>query len=451
MYAYIDQGLFNPKSVQTPFDCPTGNCTFSGTYSSVGWCASCKDVTDQLTFSNVSQPTTFFDPNTNQSQTQEVFFINSTLPSGTYASFNLEQGAKWFTIENNITTGNYDLILAAQMLPGSHSQQQDYGYDNYFAYLSGGCHTAWQNATWGCQNYGAATCRLDPCVRTYEASVKGGKVDETTVAQYTNMYQGIIGSIPIRAMADASCVTNPRDRERLRKLGVNITDTSTIIPYPVAINSGYAGPDVGTLSSIGVPILNGSDLNLMPPHCIYDIEYPALESMTSYLSTYLSGFVSTSANSDSFVGDPQQIAVFNNSYVSTKSINDTFQSMAESISLRMRSFGYPTLPQFAKAMEGTVQRTETCVDVRWPFIIEPAIVVGLTLLFFVAMVARTEGRHGDLGRGWKSSALPLVLNGLEGVQDKACVSGQTTVREMERLGSSNFRIRRGMNSRIDEG
>jgi hypothetical protein len=389
---------------------------------------------------------TIFDLNTNQTQTQEVFFINSTLPSGTYASYNLEQGAKWFTIENNITTGNYDLILAAQMLPGSSPQQQASIYDNYFAYLSGGCHTAWQNATWGCQNYGAATCRLDPCVRTYEASVKGGKVDETTVAQYTNMYQGMT-NLPIRAMADASCVTNPTDRERLRKLGINITDTSTMIPYPVAINSGYE--ENGTLSSIGMPILNGSDLNLMPPHCIYDIEYPALESMTSYLSTYLSGYVSTSANEDSFVGDPQQIAIFNNSYVSTKSINDTFQSMAESISLRMRSFGYPSLPQFTKAMEGTVQRTETCVNVKWPFLIEPAIVVGLTLLFFIAMVARTEGRHGDLGRGWKSSALPLVLNGLEGVQDK--VSGQTTVREMERLGSGNIRIRRGKNSRIDEG
>lgn len=448
MYAYIDHGLFNGKSVQTTFDCPTGNCTFSGTYSSVGWCASCKDVTDQLTFSNASgQPIIVFDGNTNQTQTQEVFFINSTLPSGTYASFNLDQGAKWFTVENN-HAGNYDLILAAQMLPGSDQQHQASGYNNYFAYLSGGCGAAWQNATWGCQNYGAATCRLDPCVRTCEARVQGGKLDEITVAQYTNMYQGFVGE-PILAMADASCVTNPRDRERLRKLGINITDTSTMIPYPVAINSGYAETPVGTLFSIGTPILNGSDLNLMPPHCIYDIEYPALESMTTYLSTYLSGFVSTSQNSDSFVGDPQQIAIFNNSYVSTESINDTFQSMAESISLRMRSFGYPSLPQFTKAMEGTAQRTETCVGVKWPFLIEPAIVVGLTLLFFAAMVARTEGRHGDFGRGWKSSALPLVLNGLEGVQDK--VSGQTTVREMERLGSGNVRIRRGMKSRIDQG
>jgi hypothetical protein len=77
MYAYIDQGLFNGQTVQTPFVCPTGNCTFVGTYNSVGWCASCKDVTDQLSISNVSTVVPTFDAVTNTSSTERLYVIVS--------------------------------------------------------------------------------------------------------------------------------------------------------------------------------------------------------------------------------------------------------------------------------------------------------------------------------------------------------------------------------------
>jgi hypothetical protein len=349
------------------------------------------------------------------------------------------------------TTGEFDLILAAQILPGVNAA--DASNANYFASLGAGCDEAWAKETWGCQNGGAATCRLDPCVRTYKATVEQGKLQEQTVAQYTNMYiSEIIEDVgPYVAMADATCVKDPAVRQRLRELGVNITDTSTMIPYPVGISTESSNQLLPSLVPLALPPknVNGSDLDLIPHECIYDIEYPSIESMTTYLSSYLSGSVSTSANGYSFLGAPQQIAIFNASFVNTKSINDTFQSIAEGISLRMRVHGYPGFEQFSKAVKGTVLRTETCVGVRWLFIIEPAVVVGFTLIFFVAMIGKTEGKSSAVAYGWKSSPLPLVLGAFEGLEDRA--SGQTSVTELERMAGSNVRLRRGQSSVNGEG
>jgi len=51
------------------------------------------------------------------------------------------------------------------------------------------------------------------------------------------------------------------------------------------------------------------------------------------------------------------------------------------------------------------------VRVRWGWLAFPAALVGLTLMFFVAMILETKfGAHHS--HDWKSSPLPLMFHGL---------------------------------------
>lgn len=50
-------GQFSSSPTQPPFSCAIGNCTFQQEYSPVGYCSSCKDVSDQLVFEDFQTST----------------------------------------------------------------------------------------------------------------------------------------------------------------------------------------------------------------------------------------------------------------------------------------------------------------------------------------------------------------------------------------------------------
>ena len=163
------------------------------------------------------------------------------------------------------------------------------------------------------------------------------------------------------------------------------------------------------------PLLNTTNLplDIVPAVCIYQMGYPALESITSYLPGYLSGALIPGANDDSVDGPSPVRAIFNDSYVSTDSVNFTFQAIAESITLRIRQYRYPGELPLPPQVSGTVYVDDTCVAVRWGFFAFPAAVAGITTLFLTSLmvVSGTEDR-ASVARNWKSDLLPLLLGGL---------------------------------------
>ncbi len=44
----INLGVLDPEEIVVPVTCPTGNCTFGGSYKSVGYCSRCNDTSSQL-------------------------------------------------------------------------------------------------------------------------------------------------------------------------------------------------------------------------------------------------------------------------------------------------------------------------------------------------------------------------------------------------------------------
>lgn len=148
--------------------------------------------------------------------------------------------------------------------------------------------------------------------------------------------------------------------------------------------------------------------------------YPAVSSITDYLDGYLSGTVNPGVNGASSDGPPQLRVIFNDTYASFSSINSTFTSVAEGITLRIRQYVQPSALPVARPVVGVVLEEKTCVNVRWPFLAFPAAVVVLTTAFLIVVVGQSAvGTANTVAAGWKSSPLPIAFGEFDDGHDSA--------------------------------
>lgn len=242
---YIDQGLYNPADIKTPFTCVTGNCTFDSLYSTLGFCATCEDMSSQLRFENVSIPYTYTTSDGTSDSTQIIQnkWVNTTLPSGSYAATGSSSSTEsWFSL-NKTQDGWIEIIQASMAFPGA---PENWYQDHYYAStmrlpedMSGnGCKTAYENNTWACSGFGgagASRCRFSPCVKTYRASVESGQLKETLVRTQEDMLVSGSSNYPEWLAADVTCA-GPEVVSRLRAAGFRISDDDVIIPWNVMVN-----------------------------------------------------------------------------------------------------------------------------------------------------------------------------------------------------------------------
>lgn len=238
---YIDQGLYNPADIKTPFTCDTGNCTFDSLYSTLGFCATCEDMSSQLTFANVSQPLS--NGTSNSTEIGGGAWVNTTLPSGSFAATGSSTTTEtWFSLTQT-EDGWVDIIQASKAYPGA---PEDWYWDHFYAtkmrpstdMSSSGCTTAYENNTWACSGFGgagAARCKFSPCVKTYKANVEQGQLRESVVRTQEDMFVSTSSSLPHWLAADVTCA-GPEVVSRLRKAGFRINDDDVIIPWNVMIN-----------------------------------------------------------------------------------------------------------------------------------------------------------------------------------------------------------------------
>lgn len=178
---------------QDPWQCSTGNCTFSRAYGTIGVCSTCQDASSHVSITSTCSnpnssyashhPTSIADCPTNSS-----FIVESNFTAGE----NIKLGTK-MTISSS---GRPDTILLAD----ADSELRTEGQRNpssslLFGFLVGATassngRTDWttsDNSTcdsnelegsWGCQGFGAITCFLQPCVHIYNATIAGGFLKE---------------------------------------------------------------------------------------------------------------------------------------------------------------------------------------------------------------------------------------------------------------------------------
>jgi len=151
----IDQGLFATNKPQLDHLCPSGNCTFEGSYSSLGFCSKCEDRTPELI--RVPWPNPF-----NITPVPEAFSIpNITLPGR----------------RDNVTGNSMNLTLALSMGSVDIEEQRR-------PLIAQGSPMIDVIRALDSKTFVAYSCKISPCMQSYEAKIRDNRLDEKLVSEY---------------------------------------------------------------------------------------------------------------------------------------------------------------------------------------------------------------------------------------------------------------------------
>lgn len=396
MQAAINSGLFTPGGIAMDFSCPSGNCTFPTMYSSIAYCSECVDISDRIKIQNLVgrvNYTDYVDPDTGLSY-YEYNYTETSLPSGLKAIDSNELDATYFVTASPNVDGVIDLLVGTSPFNGSAT----------------GCESAKEKESWPCRGYGAASCAMIPCVRTFTGKVAGGSLIETPVAKFTE-WSSTENVSPYSAMVDMSCVEDPSKRKKLAQLGYKFENSTTFIPYHHSFDEITGDWEPDGYNDNGDPTIQNLSINsLVPRKCIYELNLEAINSLNQFWSTYFNG--SLVPLGTLYTGPSQLEAIYNEGQVSFASVAEIFHNLSMSMTTHIRQNG---VQPYSPPTHGQVLHNITCVRVRWEFLIFPAVIVVMMVTFFVGMALDTRNRSGVQGidHSFKSSPLALMVHGLD--------------------------------------
>ena len=396
MQSAVNVGIFSPSTIHTPFTCSTGNCTFPE-YRSIAYCGSCIDISSNVTISQSNETIIWSDNSTTTNEGP----LNFTLPSGIFGT---QMIAHQFAI--GPSEGKFEAILG----------------DSNGPYFVGGGNVSRTNydcgpgLEWGCRGYGAAQCSLEMCIKTHNASIQNGKLNETEVASEfpdwnsTDPKTGI--SSFYLSTIDMSCVNN-NEKKMLEDAGYTWNDTTKWLGYSTIYP---VGADAAQLTEMGFQNVSESDIPSINATCVYQTMSGSMNSIGFYLASHFDGYAGTAPEYDAG-SDDISAALFHSGNVSTTTLDSNFRNVSVAMTNFIRQNG-GLIASKASAQEGVVGDvllSETCVHVRWEWFTFPVALFLFTMLFFAATVVKTSSKYA-LASGshdFKSFALPLVFSGLD--------------------------------------
>ncbi|KAI1609121.1 hypothetical protein EDD37DRAFT_653268 [Exophiala viscosa] len=402
----INAGVFAPGSI-VPFDCSSGNCTFPDTFHTMGYASTCSDVSNEVHVSNVTVPmniTTFIDFNgtlLNETDLEDVTIVRCTLPSGlntTLRDIDLFQSdgeqtpSRYMVMAYNYTTSVMELIVGPIYV--------DLSLDRFE-----GCSDP---NSWRCRGYGAARCAIRPAVFAIKSSVEAGRLSEN-ITFATDQFNPAGWSAS--STAQVSCL-NATQKASLGEPGYEIPSDLDWLPYNVSYRLGeYASWNNGSF-------MTDESMSIVPADCIYsseDLAYFELDEgmgLPGFNPPFFTSYfdVSVWPVSDFWDGDNVALAFYNDGNISFDSVDSMFANISSSVTTYIRQHG--DVNSSAPAL-GKVLTTETCIHVRWPLLSYPAALAFLTILFFMAMVARTTQAKEGINHDLKADPLALLFHGLD--------------------------------------
>lgn len=170
--------------------CPTGNCTFrnaiGGMYSTLGVCTSCTDASSLITSTGWTltrdESAPIYNPSTGEyTLTPATFYLaNYTLPNKmtVHASVDNISSSGWQGTEFvSAASAHLGLEWAGDLVSPEMKALSQWAFANV-TILS----PTWLPTSLGYTDYVVAACTLYPCLRSYNASVTAGKLDEVLVS-----------------------------------------------------------------------------------------------------------------------------------------------------------------------------------------------------------------------------------------------------------------------------
>lgn len=405
----VRSGVFSRPDPMQP-QCSSGNCTFT-TYSTVGYCSECQDISGDLNFTAV--PVGPDDYDCGAPPGFQNYVITSYLPSNFSMIWNTSDYFKFGTQVLSSMALREDPVLFEIIL--GKTTLSDLRLDP-----TTGANLTWcddqvdSDDDWRCRGYGAARCSLFPCVRTYNTTVNAGSVTEILIEHttletlrdrpYWDPTSGEAGQAPEDSLVlvNTSCIS-PEDKEQLSRVG-HQTDSKWLV---------YDMPDDFDLGILYPP--DAAFPGSMVAHgCTYAFNDFMLDyGLLSFFGT--SGFLTGNTTGSlscpdahllSLRGPSELQVLYNSSNASFGGIQETFDNLATSFTNYMRVNGHEN---YSAPARGTVSHYATCLEVRWAWIALPAVLVAVTMFCLLPLTVYVTLRAGV--PTWKDGLLPLVFRG----------------------------------------
>jgi hypothetical protein len=443
----VISGFYQAQNL-SDFDCSTGNCTFSAKYDTLGFCSHCDDISYNITIQedcivdhamtggsekgvcdakgdDGNTFTTVWNLTTTAWPFWVDFYYNSTTKTGTPEDPTvfavLGQWREADVLRFNSTSVARQGANVGVVFPEADTAIFKFEPDNWNNSLVG-CSDANTNDTWYCRGYGAANCILQPCVRTYTASIDAGQVSEVMVDQSNpaltwgygavahDLGNGIQGEKDIWGLLNKSCVTD-QERAQLTTEGYDMGSNDRWLAYNVTSDP----PNTTTNTSSTFPD------SMFARNCVYLIDGSFVETLwTRLLADMLIDSVnrttdSTVTKSDSnsintFAGSQQVLYLFNSGKVNMTGIDTAFDNLAQALTLWIRENGHAN---YSERATGEVFHIATCLQVNWIWLILPAVLALFTLIILGLTVTSTLWLGLPI---WKSSPLAYLLHGPAGLE-----------------------------------
>lgn len=413
---------------EIPYTCSTGNCTFPEVYSTVGICSTCEDRSTEIVVESKLL---------SSSSTCVTHNITTYLSSG-------DERYYWGVRHDQLSTNFIDACNVdqhtdvAQMdvwSPGSAEDDFPVRIDVLVGKTTfsdarrlistgkniTGCDTAEANNTWACRGYGAASCTLKPCVRTYNATIEAGYLKERLVSRSSDVIWGSMRREFKYGLLDTQCVS-AEERAFLSTRGYELHNDTRWIPFR------------GDLKDYNSPENEGSSEwpnkleSLLHRSCVYLIPGWFLRkagfgngegsaarnpAASPFVGTVQGLYWDINESGETIVnnfGGPEILqSIYNYGRVDFGHIQGVFENISESLTKFIRTHGNAS---YSEPARGQVQHYAICLGIQWPWITLPAVLAVLTILFLVSVVEST-GRHDT--PLWKASLLPWILGGSLGV------------------------------------
>lgn len=413
-YPAISNAIFAQNMVKPRYSCPTGNCSFPDPYSSVGYCNACEDVTHKLVFMEYNEDSS--------DKNGQSTFTNVTFEQDEGSSLTLQRGGiqPYETLVSSITVTTLTNETTKLPLLGMvlHEEFKMIRWDG------DGIHHDGNNTV------RAFSCSFYPCVKTYTASVSAGRLSETLESQtdYISSSFVIPGSVDLWGVVDLDCLDEPpKQKQMLRDLGYEFDNSTRWLPYNISLDQTSETPrfSPGTLAKCSNTTKDGPEefcnnndkfleiiRKAVPYRCIYNF-WQSLGN--SGLSNLLGG--SVTQITDSLMGTPPLLALWK-ATSGTSALEDVksfMDNITHSITTEIRQprSNEPQWP--SEPATGYIYTDTTCVKIKWAWVIYPAAIVAMFLLFFVWMILQSRAQQAELApsHDFKSSALTFLFHGFD--------------------------------------
>ena len=278
--------------------------------------------------------------------------------------------------------------------------------------------------SWPCKGQGAMNCSLSACVQRLQTTVTNGDTDEEILESVIFPGdQGSTNEMP-GAIVDRTCVVQTQpdfpnlvqldhgtpldDRKDWLLLSRSTTDTMP--------DGNVSTPEHDNSQPANVT-MDGQFYFMVPFTCVYGIEAVTQSTIYYYLQSLLQGNAKPFDNdpdgawmaSSAYNATPAVLQLFQGGNLTADSVNATFQGIAKGLTRQIRQAG---LSNYNLPANGTVYIPETCIGVRWRWMAYPALLTVMVLVFVVTVIVETGWDDQD-HHDWKTSALPVLFNGLE--------------------------------------